>query len=123
MRIALALVLLLLPMSASAGGHMDVIQVTLNEKCSVAEYVAIKNDFNAMWGKQNGYLAEIVVPIQSDDLQSVFWVGRSANAAAYGRAWDTWRDETANSKSIAGRLQERFNKCSTNDSRRGYDVY
>ena len=123
MRIAMALVLLLLPLSASAAGHMDVIQVTLHEKCPVAKYAAIKDDFNDTWGKQNGYLAEIVVPIQSEDLQSVFWVGRTANAAAYGKAWDTWRDETANSKTTAGRLQERFDECSTNDSRRGYDVY
>ena len=123
MRSVLSLILLLLPLSASAGGHMDVIQVTLNEKCSVAKYVAIKNDFNKTWGKQNGYLAEVVVPIQSEDLQSVFWVGRTADAAGYGKAWDTWRDETANPKSIAGKLQERFNECSTNDSRRGYDVY
>ncbi len=122
MRIALALVLLLLPLSASAD-HMDVIQVTLDEDCSLEEYVAIKNDFNETWGKKNGYLAEIVVPIQSDDLQSIFWVGRSADAAAYGKAWDTWRDETANSKSVAGKLQERFDECSDNDSRRGYDVY
>ncbi len=127
MRIAMALVVLLLPLSplsaVAADGHMDVIQVTLDPKCSLAEYVKIKDDFNASWGDQNGYRAEVVVPIQSEDLQSVFWVGRTADAAAYGKAWDNWRDETANPKSIAGKLQKRFNKCSTNTSRRGYDVH
>lgn len=123
MRIALALVLLLLPLSAVAEGHMDVIQVKLDPKCSLAKYVAIKNDFNETWGEQNGYRAEVVVPIQSEDLQSIFWVGRTANAAAYGKAWDAWRDEIASSKSIAGRLNARFQKCSTNTSRTGFDVY
>ena len=123
MRRVLALALLVLPLTAHAAGHMDVIQVSLDEDCSLGEYVAIKDDFNASWGQQNGYLAEVVVPLQSDDLQSVFWVGRTANAAAFGKAWDTWRTETADSKTTAGKLQERFDECSTNTSRNGFDIY
>jgi len=49
-----------LPLSAGAE-YMDVIQVTLNEDCSVQQYVQIKNDFNEQWGKNNGYRAEIAV--------------------------------------------------------------
>ena len=67
--------------------------------------------------------AEVVVPIQSEDLQSIFRVGRTGNAAAHGKAWDAWRDEIASVRSIAGRLDARFQKCSTNVSRTGFDVY
>ena len=116
------LTILALPLVASAD-HMDVIEVALTEKCTIQEYVAIKDDFNEQWGKNNGYRAEVVVPIQSQNLVSIFWIGRSANAAAYGAAWDTWRDQLEDSNSVAAKLDERFQRCSDNVSRRGYDVY
>ena len=71
----------------------------------------------------NGYLAEIATPIQSQSLGSLFWVGRAANAAAFGQAWDTWRDALNDSKSVAGKLNDRFQDCSENVSRRSYDIY
>ena len=111
-----------LPLSAGAE-YMDVIQVTLNEDCSVQQYVQIKNDFNEQWGKNNGYRAEIAVPIQNDDLVSIFWVGRAASAAAFGAAWDAWRDALPDSGSVAAKLWARIQKCSVNQSRSGYDIH
>jgi hypothetical protein len=118
----LIVALFALPFSAGAE-YMDVIQVTLNDDCSVQQYVQIKNDFNEQWGKNNGYRAEIAVPIQSDDLVSVFWVGRAASTAAFGAAWDAWRDALPDSGSVAAKLWARIQKCSSNQSRRGYDVH
>jgi len=111
-----------IPVSAGAE-HMDVIQVELDDDCSVQKYVQIKNDFNEQWGKKHGYAAEIVVPIQSQDLTAIFWVGRTANAAAFGAAWDAWRDELADSKSVAAKLSARFEECAENETRSGFDVY
>ena len=111
-----------LPLSAGAE-YMDVIQVTLNEDCSVQQYVQIKNDFNEQWGKNNGYRAEIAVPIQNDDLVSIFWVGRAASAAAFGAAWDAWRDALPDSGSVAAKLWARIQKCSVNQSRSSYDIH
>ncbi len=118
----LIVALLALPLSAGAD-YMDVIQVTLSDDCSVEEYVQITNDFNEQWGKNNGYRAEVAVPIQSDDLVSIFWVGRAASAAAFGAAWDAWRGALPNSGSVAAKLWARFQQCSANQSRRGFDVY
>ncbi len=118
----LIVALLALPLSAGAD-YMDVIQVTLSDDCSVEEYVQITNDFNEQWGKNNGYRAEVAVPIQNDDLVSIFWVGRAASAAAFGAAWDAWRDALPNSGSVAAKLWARIQKCSVNQSRSGYDVY
>jgi hypothetical protein len=123
MKKLLALILFALPVSAQAGGHMDVIQVTLNEGCSVAQYVAIAHDFNESFGKAHGYHTEILAPLQSQDLTAVFWVGRSASAAAFGAAWDAWRDALPDASSVPAKLQARFDKCSTNQSRRSYDIY
>ncbi len=118
----LILALLALPLSAGAE-YMDVIQVKLNDDCSVQKYDQIKNDFNEQWGKKNGYMAEVAVPIQSDDLVSIFWIGRTANAAAFGAAWDAWRDQLTDSGSVAAKLWARLQECAGNQSRSGFDVY
>ena len=111
-----------IPLPAGAD-HLDVIQATLNKDCTLSQYVAIAKDFNETWGKSHGYLAEIAAAVQSNDLDSVYWIGRTANAEAFGKAWDTWRDELGVPKSVAAGLQKRFDKCSKNVGRRGYDIY
>ena len=124
MRVFLAVLLLALalPMTAAAD-HLDVIEFELNEDCGFDKYMEIVNDFNTQWGANNGYKAEILTPIQSHNLVSMFWVGRSANAAAYGKAWDAWRDGQADPSSVAARLAARFQACGTNLGRRGYDTH
>ena len=121
MRRLLMAALLLAPLTASAE-YLDVIQGKLKEKCTVAVYVAIKNDFNEQWGKSHGYQAEIASAVQSDHLARVYWLGHTASAEAFGRAWDTWRTELSNPKSVASKLNERFEKCVDNTARRGYDL-
>ena len=113
---------LLCPIGAFAD-HIDVIEFTLNEGCSMPKYLAIKDDFNEQWGAKNGYRSEVLVPIQSNNLTSLFWIGRSDNAATYGKAWDQWRDDLEDPDSVASKLWARFLECSTNIGRRGYDVY
>jgi hypothetical protein len=122
MKKILFVVLTILPISAFAD-HMDVIEVKLNEGCSVPAYVAIKDDFNKQWGAKYGYQSEVLMPIQSNNLISLYWVGRSENAAAFGKAWDQWRDDLADPDSIASKLWARFLDCSTNVGRRSYDIY
>ena len=122
MKRLLMIAILLAPVSASAT-YLDVIQVKLKEGCTVDKYAAIKNDFNDQWGKKHGYQAEIASPVQSEDISAVFWTGRTASAEAFGKAWDAWRTELSDPKSAAAKLNERFEKCSTNQSRSGYDLY
>ena len=121
MRKILLAAALLLPLPALAE-HMDVIEFKLKEECSVSEYMEIVADFNK-WGKSVGYQAKVAVPVQSNNLVSWYWLGTSANAATFGKAWDTWRDAMGNPDSTPANLQARFAKCSENIARRGYDVY
>ncbi len=114
--------LMLLPVSVLAD-HIDVIEVQLNEGCSLQEYVAIKDDFNSQWASKYGYQSEVFVAIQSHNLTSLYWVGRSKDAATFGKAWDQWRNDLNNPDSLPAKLWARFVECSTNISRRGYDVY
>ena len=114
--------LLALPISASAD-HVDVIEIQLNEGCSLSTYLAIKDDFNVQWGKKYGYHSEVLVPIQSNNLTSLFWVGRTANTAVWGKAWDQWNSDLMDPGSVASKLWARFLDCGANIARRGYDAY
>jgi hypothetical protein len=120
--VILAILLFVLP-AAAAADHLDVIELKLKEGCSFDKYMEIVKDFNTQWGASNGYKAEVLVPIQSHNLESMFWVGRSKDAASFGKAWDTWRGELANPNSVPSKLMARFGVCETNVGRRGYDVY
>ena len=113
--------LFLLPFSLMAD-YLDVIQSELKEGCTLNQYLEIMKDFNEQWGKNNAYHGEVLTPIQSDDLKSVYWIGRSSGAQAYGKAWDTWRDEAADPDSVAGKLQARFTACTVDLSRHGYEI-
>ena len=122
MKKLLLLILFLTPTLASAE-YMDVIRFKLTDQCSFSEYLEIKNDFNSQWGEANGYISSIAMPLQHDDLESMYWIGRTENAAAFGAAWDTWRDALGDPDSVPAKLWARFEVCSENLSRRGYDIY
>jgi hypothetical protein len=121
MKRILVIALLSLPLTAIAD-HLDVIEFKLAEGCSFSKYMEIVADFNE-WGKDYGYNAEVAMPIQSNNLVSLFWLGRSADAATFGKAWDAWRDAGADPKSTPAMLQARFYECSEELGRRGYDLY
>lgn len=123
MKKLLAGLILLFPLSAmSASSYMDVIEFQRNDDCSMSKFLDIVSDFNK-WGDKNGYHAEIAVPLQSNNLKHTFWLGTTKNAAAYGKAWDTWRDALSDSDSTPAKLAARFADCGENLSREGYDVY
>ncbi len=102
--------------------HMDVIEFKMKDGCSFGEYMAIVADFNE-WGKDYGYKAKIAYPLQSNNVTSMYWLGTSANAATFGKAWDAWRDAQSDADSVAAKLQARFSACTENLGRRGYDLY
>ncbi|MGQ0430544.1 MAG: hypothetical protein ACT4UQ_11490 [Gammaproteobacteria bacterium] len=122
MKRLIAIALLALPMGAFAD-HLDVIDFKLKEGCDFAKFMQIANDFNTQWGASHGYRAEVAVPLQSNDLESMRWLGRSKDAATFGKAWDAWRAEIMDPNSVAGKLSARFGGCSINTGRRGFDVY
>ncbi|WP_219895185.1 hypothetical protein [Aquisediminimonas profunda] len=113
---------LLLPTPALAES-LDVIQVKLKSTCSLPTYLGIVADFNTSWGKAHGYNTRIAVPLHSNDLTIISWLGTTANAEVFGKAWDAWRDAQRDANSTAAKLQARFNDCGDNVMRRSYDVF
>ena len=114
--------LLCIPMAASAE-NMDVIEFKLLDGCSFEKYMEIVNDFNSDWGEANGYKASIAMPLQNENLVSMYWLGTTKDAATFGKAWDTWRDAQSNPESVEAKLWARFQACSINLGRSGYDIY
>jgi hypothetical protein len=94
----------------------------LNDGCSWETYLGVVRDFNE-WAKGYGYQTEIAVKLQHTDLTTMIWLGRSANAKTFGKAWDTWRNAQSDPGSTPAKLSARFAKCTTNVGRRSYDVY
>jgi len=121
MKRLLAALLLTLAMPTMAD-HYDVIELKLKDGCSLATYLQVVKDFNE-WGKGYGYRAEVANKVHHNDLTTLLWLGRSANAAAFGKAWDSWRNAQVDANSAPAKLNARFAACSTNVSRRSYDVY
>jgi hypothetical protein len=121
MKRLIAMALLALPCTSFAD-HLDVIEMKLKPDCTLASYLSVIKDFNA-WGKAHGYKAEILVPLQRANLETMFWVGRSASTEIFGKAWDAWRDAQANPDSVEAKLNARLDACSTSLNRAGMDTY
>lgn len=122
MKKLLLIAALLLPAPAMAN-TLDVISSRLKGDCTFATYMGITRDFNASWGKAHGYNAQLMLPVHSPDSSLVIWVGTTASAEAFGKAWDVWRTALANPASTEAKLQARFDACSTQISRTSYDTY
>jgi hypothetical protein len=116
-----AAALLALPLSANAY-HLDVIEMEILEDCSFGELMQIVGDFNR-WGQDHGYNARVARPIQGTQLDKVWWMGTSENAATYGAAWDSWRDALADAESVPAKLSARLGECVESNRRSGYDVF
>ncbi|MGA9574486.1 MAG: hypothetical protein WBS20_11125 [Lysobacterales bacterium] len=117
------LIILFLTPSLASAEYMDVIELKLTDQCSFSEYMVIVNDFNTQWADAHGYHARVAMPLQSHNLESMYWMGTAKNAAAFGAAWDTWRDAQSDPDSVPAKLMARLRNCSENLSRSGYDIY
>jgi len=87
------------------------------------KYLQIVKDFNEQWAAARGYKVEILVPMQSRDLATIYWVGRSPNAEAFGKGLDAWTAAQSDPESAPAKLMARFRECTTSESRAAYKTY
>jgi len=122
MKKTMALLLLAVPAVACAD-YVDVISAKLKEGCSVATLQLIVKDFNETWAKEGVYKAELLVPMMSQDLGTIYWVGRIKDAEAFGSGLERWVKESSDPNSVAGKLAARLNQCATWGSRGGFTTF
>jgi hypothetical protein len=108
--------------TAAHAEYLDVIAFQMTGECTFAEYMETVNEFNE-WAEPRGYTAQVLMPLSSDNLQTYYWVGTSADAAVFGKAYEEWLDGMGDSKSAPSRLNARFGECVNNMSRSSYHAY
>jgi hypothetical protein len=119
MKKLMLLLVLALP-TASHADYLDIISSKLNAGCTMEKYLQIVQDFRAQWADARGYKVEILFPAQSRDVNTFYWVGRIANAEAFGKGLDAWSAAQADENSGPAKLMARFRECSSSESRAGY---
>ena len=122
MKKIVALLLMALP-TVAAADYVDVLSAKLKDGCSVATFVQIVKDFNATWAKEGVYKAEVLVPMLSQDVQTLYWVGRIKDAEAFGKGLERWRRESMDPSTDAGTLNGRMEQCVSWVSRGGFTTY
>jgi len=119
MKKLMLLFVLAFPM-ASHADYLDVIAGKLNPGCTMDKYLQIVQDFRDQWANARGYKVEILIPMQSRDLGTFFWVGRISSAEAFGKGLDAWVSAQSDPNSGPAKMMARFRECTTNESRAGY---
>ncbi|MEQ8263380.1 hypothetical protein [Pseudohaliea sp.] len=112
-------------LSASAlsqAEHKDIIAFKMTGECSWGEYMKVVEDFNG-WANPRGYNAQIFMPHDDSDLETYYWVGTSADFAAFGTAYDEWMAGLMAGDSEPQKLNDRFAKCVVNHSRSSYVAF
>jgi hypothetical protein len=122
MRKLIATLLLIVPTAAFAD-YVDVLSAKLNPGCSVSTMRQIVKDFNETWAKEGVYKAELLVPLMSQDVGTIYWVGRIKDAEAFGGGLERWNKEASDPNSVAGKLAARMGQCVTWGSRGGFTTF
>jgi hypothetical protein len=119
MKKLITMFLLAVPAVAMAD-YVDVLSAKLKDGCSIATFQQIVADFNATWAQGTDYKAQLLIPVMSEDLHTLYWVGRTTNAEAYGRSLERWVKEANDPNTVTGKLNERMNACVTWGGRAGF---
>jgi len=122
MKKLLTAVALLAASTLAQAEYKDVIAFQMTGECSFSEYMEAVGEFNK-WAAPHGYNTQIFMPMSSDDLETYFWVGTSADAGSFGTAYEAWLSELGDSESLPSELNARFAECGTNASRSSYHAY
>ncbi len=115
----LTLPLLVAPAMASAD-YLDVITNSLNDGCSMEKYGKVVEEFRGVMTSQGySYTVEIVIPYIGNQLDQIFWVGRTKDLATFGSESDRWEKALMKSESPESKINKKLNDCTTNVSRSG----
>jgi len=102
--------------------YLDVLAFKLKPACTLKDFIALNQQMNE-WGKPYNMTSEVVVPVFSDMPDGYAWVGRTPNAAAFGKAWDAWRTAVVKGEEPVSKLNARWSECTDTAYRRSFDSY
>lgn len=115
----LAIVLLFVPLAASAQ-YLDVIGNELKEDCSLDEYLKVVEAFRGVMKAEGySYTVEIAQPHSSENLSTIWWIGRTKDLVTYASDYTKWEMALAKPGSRESKVNDKLNDCSKNISRSG----
>jgi hypothetical protein len=119
-RLLLSAAILLAGSQAANADYVDVITNEMNPDCTMEQYLETVEEFRGVMTAQGyTYTVEILVPVEGENLSSVYWVGRTADFATFGAEYTKWLAGIAKSGSPEAKMNAKLNKCATNLSRSG----
>ncbi len=65
------------------------------------------------------YTVEIAIPFIGNQLDRIFWVGRTKDLATFALETAQWNEALKNSRSPESKINKKLNGCTTNLSRSG----
>jgi len=114
-----ALLLLAAPQAANAD-YIDVITNEISSDCTLENYLADVEAFRGVMTAQGyTYTVEIMAPVTGEELDVIFWVGRTKDFATFGAEYTKWLAALDKPGSPEAKVNEKLNKCATNLSRSG----
>ena len=104
----------------AAADYVDAITNKLNDGCTMEKYMKTVEEFHGVMKSQGyTYRAEIMVPVTSQQLDVVYWVGRTTDMATFGAEYSKWLKALENPSSPESKVNAKLTACSTNVNRSG----
>jgi hypothetical protein len=118
-RIAMLGVAMLLAPQVARADYLDVITTRLGD-CSLEKYLTLVDEFRGVMKQQKyPYTVEIAVPLINNDLDAVYWIGRTADLASFATGVTRWEGEIAKKGTPEAKVNEKLDACGENVSRSG----
>lgn len=119
-RMTLLAVAMLLAPAVARADYLDVITTRLGD-CSLDKYMSIVAEFRLVMAEQKyPYTVEIAVPFINNEMDTVYWIGRSPNLAAFAEGYTRWESQIAKSGTPEAKVSDRLNTCGESVSRSGH---
>ena len=100
--------------------YLDVITTRLGD-CSQEKYLELVDEFRGVMKSQKySYMVEIAIPLINDQMDVVFWIGRTADFATFGQEYSRWEKAVATGGTPEAKMNDKLNSCGENLTRSGH---
>ena len=121
MKLFTIIVLTITSFLISASEYGDVVEMKLNDNCSLDQITSIKDEFNeVLESKGWDYRAEIWQPIERQDITTVYWIGRSPSFPDFAQEFTEYFEEATKGNTAEADLEASMAECRVNLSRSGF---
>jgi hypothetical protein len=104
---------LLILCAASSIAYADFIRTiafTLKPDCSIAKFMTINTHMNE-FARQNGLIAEVMVPVFGEETDLHMWVLRYKSSAAWGKGNDAFWGGVYSEDPVETQIYKLINEC------------